>query len=257
MIGYTDAPTYDKVNKIGLSTSSVKVLLSDANNTDSFFTNNFASFTNLKTITLPAAINVPEGKNFGFTVTYLPGVIANLGDTLITSSTPITNYPAKKLNTFQPLLYKENDFLGDTSYNHGLFAFSSVRYPTNANVWFNAGGSVSGSTKLSIDGDFFIRYYNLSAKDINNQGYGLGSVYPNPVKVGNDVKIEFALGRAETVNLQLFNLLGSKVADIASAKFGAGENSVTYNTSDLAPGVYVYTLTAGGFKSSKKITVIN
>lgn len=103
----------------------------------------------------------------------------------------------------------------------------------------------------------FIRYYNLSAKDINNQGYGLGNVYPNPVKVGSDVQIDFALGRGENVNIQLFNVLGSKLADVASGKFASGENTVSFNTANLAPGVYVYTISAGAFKASKKFTVVN
>jgi hypothetical protein len=108
-----------------------------------------------------------------------------------------------------------------------------------------------------MDAIFKLTYYNLSAKDINNQGYGLGNVYPNPVKSGSDIKIEFALGKGENVNIQLFNVLGSKVADVASGKFAAGENNVTFNTSNLAPGVYVYTISAGAFKASKKFTVID
>ena len=257
VVGYSDNPTYDKAKHIGVATSSVKILLSDLNNTDSFFSNTFSSFGDSRTIALPSSLNVGENKLCGFTVTFLSGVTAKLGDTIIINSLPPANYPKKKLNTFQPRLFQENDNLGDTSYNYGLFSWSSIRYSTRPTEWFSGNNGINGSKKTAIDGDFFIRYYNLSAKDINNQGYGLGNVYPNPVKVGSDVQIDFALGRGENVNIQLFNVLGSKVADVASGKFASGENTVSFNTANLAPGVYVYTISAGAFKASKKFTVVN
>jgi hypothetical protein len=257
VVGYSDNPTYDKANKIGVSTSSMKILLTEADNTDSFFRTTFASFGDFQQLALPAAINVPENRTFGYTVTYLPGVSANMGDTIIYSGTPTSQYPKKKLNTFQPRLFQENDNLGDTSYNYALVSFSSTRYSTRTTEWFGGSPGINGSKKLSTDAMFKVRYYNLSAKDINSQGYGLGNVYPNPVKAGSDINIEFALGRGENVNIDLFNVLGSKLANISHDKFKAGDNSVTFNTGDLAPGVYVYTLTAGPFKSSKKFTVTN
>ena len=257
VLGYSDNPTYDKVKKIGVATSSYKILLTEADNTDSFFRTTFASFGDFQQIALPAAINVPENKTFGYTVTYLPGVSAKLGDTVIISSTLTNQYPKKKLNTFQPRLYQENDDLGDTSYNYALVSFSSTRYSTRTTEWFGGSPGINGSKKLSTDAVFKVRYYNLSAKDINTQGYGLGNIFPNPVKSGNDINIEFALGRGENVTIDLYNILGSKVATVAADKFSAGDNTVKFNTSNLAPGVYVYTLTAGGFKSSKKFTVTN
>ena len=257
ILGYADSPTYDKSRKIGISTSSVKILLTDANNTDSFFSNTFASFGDSRTVPLPAPINVIENRTFGFTVTFHSGVTAKMGDTIILNSTPLTAYPVKKLNTFQPRIFQENDNLGDTSYNYGLFSFSRTRYSTRTTEWFDAGASLGGSKKLGIDGDFFIRYFNVSAKEINGDGYGLGNVFPNPVTAGNDVKIEFALGKGENVNIQVFNILGTKVSDINAGKFGAGQNSVTINTANLAGGVYIYNINAGGFKASKKFTVTN
>ncbi len=245
-------PTKNRSNDI---TSTVKILLNEDQNTTTFFYPKSSSFSKVMNVALPAVMNVKEGGRMGFAMTFRPGLTWDMGDTLVNGRDSI-NLPKKQLNSFQPRFLQAETGVPDDTYNYALVAYRTQRYSTRTNEWYYP-SNAPGAKKRHLDAYFKLTYFNLSAKDINNQGYGLGSVYPNPVKVGNDVKIEFALGRAETVNLQLFNLLGSKVADIASAKFGAGENSVIYNTSDLAPGVYVYTLTAGGFKSSKKITVIN
>jgi len=249
------APTYiPKNNRSGNITSTTKILLDDSYNTQSFFYPNSSSYSDILNVALPAPIQVKEGGRFAFVATFKPGVSWAYGDTMVTGRDSI-NLPKKKSNTFQPYYVAAQTGISDNLHNYALTAFRTQRYSTRTQEWYYPN---NGFTQMRhIDAYFKVTYYNLSAKDINNQGYGLGNVYPNPVSIGNDVKIEFALGKGENVNIQLFNVLGSKVADVASGKFASGENHVTYNTANLAPGVYVYTITAGAFKASKKFTVIN
>jgi len=249
------APTYiPKNNRSGNITSTTKILLDDSYNTPSFFYPNSRSYNDILNIALPSTMNVKGGGKMAFTVTYKPGVSLAFGDTLVTGIDSV-NLPVKQSNTFQPYMLQAETGIPDVSHNYALTSFDNTRYSTRTPEWYYPN---NGFVKIrQMDAFFKLTYYNVSAKEINNQGYGLGSVYPNPVKAGNDIKINFALGKGENATITLFNLLGSKITDVASGKFTSGENSVTLNTSGLTPGVYVYTINAGAFKATKKFTVID
>jgi hypothetical protein len=71
--------------------------------------------------------------------------------------------------------------------------------------------------------------------------------YPNPFN-GNTV-IRFFLERAENIDLEIYDLLGRRVAILFSGTAGAGEHSYTWNGrsdegDDLASGIYLYRLNA-------------
>lgn len=252
----TLSPKYTAATNRGVASSSMKVLLTDADNTDEFFYPNSSSYSKLMILALPSVMQVKEGGRMAFTVSYKPGLTWAMNDTLVNGRDSI-NLPKKQLNSFQPFYLAAQTGVPDVSFNFAIEADRTQRYQLNASKeWFQP-FNYPGAKTRHMDAAFKLTYYNLSAKDINNQGYGLGNVYPNPVKSGSDIKIEFALGKGENVNIQLFNILGTKVADVASGKYSSGENNVTFNTSNLAPGVYVYTISAGAFKASKKFTVVD
>ena len=54
----------------------------------------------------------------------------------------------------------------------------------------------------------------------------------------------------------MFNTLGQRVALVADGDFAAGEHTVTFDTSSLAAGVYVYRLSAGDFAATRRMTVV-
>jgi len=249
------APVYLPSKNRGASISSTKViLLDDSYNTTSFFYPRSTSYSKLMEVALPAPMNVKGGGKMAFTITFKPGVSWKINDTLVTSSDSV-NLPVKQTNSFEPYYLQAETGVPDNSHNYALTSFDNTRYSTRSTEWYYPN---NGFAKIRhMDAYYKLTYYNLSSKDLNKQGYGLGNLYPNPVKAGNDVRIEFALGKGENVNIQLYNILGSKVADVASGKFSAGENNVIFSTSDLTPGVYVYTMTAGSFKASKKITIVD
>ena len=254
--GTAKSPKYiPSANRSSDITSTTKILLDENNNDPEFFYPKSSSYASIMNVALPATMQVKGGGKMAFVVTYKPGVAYKMNDTLVTGRDSI-NLPKKLLNSFQPYFLEAQTGVPDDAHNYALAAYKSQRYSTRTSEWYYPNNAPSAKRR-HMYAFYKLTYYNLSTKDVNNQGYGLGSVYPNPVKAGNDVTIDFALGKGENVNIQLFNVLGSKVADVASDKFAAGNNSVTFNTSNLAPGVYVYTINAGGFKASKKFTVIN
>ncbi len=78
--------------------------------------------------------------------------------------------------------------------------------------------------------------------------------YPNPFNPST--RIEFFIAEAGTVTLKLFNLLGEEIYTLADQFLERGFHSRTLDAADLSAGVYLYTLSAGNIRESKKLLVI-
>ena len=82
--------------------------------------------------------------------------------------------------------------------------------------------------------------------------FTLEPAYPNPFN-GQTV-VPFSLIRDGVVNLTLFDLVGRKIADVASSRMTAGRHQVTLNAGDLRMPNGIYTLqllTSEGMRSQK------
>jgi photosystem II stability/assembly factor-like uncharacterized protein len=74
--------------------------------------------------------------------------------------------------------------------------------------------------------------------------------YPNPFNP--TTTINYQLPANSHVTLKVYNVLGKEVATLVNEDRKAGYHDVTFDASQLASGMYVYRLTAGGFTASKK-----
>ncbi len=85
--------------------------------------------------------------------------------------------------------------------------------------------------------------------------FALYQNYPNPF---NPVtSIEYQLSQISKVDLNIYNLLGQKVATLVSNKQQAGSYKVEWVASGFASGVYIYKIsTDQGFSNSKKLLLI-
>lgn len=85
--------------------------------------------------------------------------------------------------------------------------------------------------------------------------FDLKQNYPNPFNPSTT--IEFSITQKSKISLTIYNLLGSKVADlIDNSEFDAGTYRIEFNASQLASGTYIYAITNGKEKISKKMTLI-
>jgi len=78
--------------------------------------------------------------------------------------------------------------------------------------------------------------------------------YPNPFNAST--LISFSLQKSQYVNLNVYDLLGRKIAVLANENMPAGKHNITFDASDLASGIYYYRLQAGDLIEFKSMTLL-
>ncbi|MEZ4701493.1 MAG: right-handed parallel beta-helix repeat-containing protein [Rhodothermales bacterium] len=85
--------------------------------------------------------------------------------------------------------------------------------------------------------------------------YTLDQNFPNPA--AGVTRIGYALPEPTDVTLRVYDLLGREQATLVRSLEGAGQHEVTFDTSALPAGVYLYRLEAGGYAQTRKLTVVH
>lgn len=78
--------------------------------------------------------------------------------------------------------------------------------------------------------------------------------YPNPFNPSTN--ISFNLPSSEFVELNVYNVLGQRVATILNQQMTAGTHTVAFNARNLASGVYIYQIRAGSFVQNKTMMLV-
>ena len=84
--------------------------------------------------------------------------------------------------------------------------------------------------------------------------FALDQNYPNPFNPATT--IEYALPRQSHVTLEIFTILGERVATLVNETRQAGYHGVRFDGSGLASGLYIYRLAAGDMKMTKRMLLV-
>lgn len=151
--------------------------------------------------------------------------------------------------------------VGDTVRWEGNFTFhplSSTTIPAGADPWHNDTGTVfdyvikvAGAYNYQCDVHQPIMVGSFTAVVTGVEGSVAGETptsfrleqnYPNPFNPTTVVR--YQLPAASAVRLEVFDILGRKVALLVDRQEGAGDHQVQFDGNGLASGIYEYRLTA-------------
>ena len=87
-----------------------------------------------------------------------------------------------------------------------------------------------------------------------NYSFDLQQNYPNPFNPSTSIK--YTIAERSNVSIKVFDMLGKEVATLINSEKESGSYEVNFNASDLASGLYIYTINAGNFTSSRKMMLL-
>ncbi|MFH1194394.1 MAG: T9SS type A sorting domain-containing protein [bacterium] len=188
-----------------------------------------------------------------------------------------------EISAFEGYLSANNVLLNwETATETNNYGFEILRYAQNDTSWnkvgFVQGHGTTNSPKnykftdsvlptvdkvsyrlkqIDTDGSFeyskIIAVEKMHAMSLPYE-FRLEQNYPNPFNPTTTIK--FGLPIDSYVKLEVFNILGEKVAVLADKKMLAGYHQVNFDGANLSSGIYIYKITAGDFVSSKKLLLM-
>jgi hypothetical protein len=78
--------------------------------------------------------------------------------------------------------------------------------------------------------------------------------YPNPFNPATEMR--FTIPTASQVSLEIYNLLGQKVATLVDGYLPAGNHVERWDATGQASGVYLYRLQVGNYTETKKMLLM-
>jgi hypothetical protein len=122
-------------------------------------------------------------------------------------------------------------------------------------IYLDGGSTTPITAAVQLD-DFYVGAAPVGVDGQSQQPrqFSLAQNYPNPFNP--TTTINFTLAKASDVKLAVYNVLGQKVATLVDTRMNAGQQSVVFDASRLASGVYFYHLDAGSFNSVKKMLLM-
>jgi uncharacterized delta-60 repeat protein len=145
----------------------------------------------------------------------------------------------------------------DGAGNNTDAAHSMVIDPSNKII---ITGFSKHSALLGAEDYLTIKYDNDEITIISGQGnetpedFMLYNNFPNPFNPATSIRID--IPEKTFVNLSVFDIKGSKVADLINKELSAGKYSINFDAASLPSGVYFYKLKAGGYSITKKMILL-
>jgi len=96
-----------------------------------------------------------------------------------------------------------------------------------------------------------------STENINSgipQAVTLHQNYPNPFNP--NTTIQFSLPESSHATLEVYNMLGQRVATLVNETLSAGTYTANFEATGLSSGVYLYRLQAGNEVQTRKLTLV-
>jgi hypothetical protein len=105
-----------------------------------------------------------------------------------------------------------------------------------------------------VDTDGTFEYSPVVEVEVTPSAVALLPVAPNPVSAS--ARLRYELPEATAVRLQVFDLLGRRVATLADGEKPAGRHEVSWQSAGLASGTYFVRLQAGSTAQTQMLRLV-
>ena len=115
-------------------------------------------------------------------------------------------------------------------------------------------GDAKDALETAVDGLVKTSSDIQIADNLDPDGFELLQNYPNPFNA--NTTIEFSLSEGSDIRLEVFDVTGRVVADLAHGNYSIGHYKVDFNGLNLESGTYFYKLAAGKKNCVKKLLLL-
>ncbi len=205
------------------------------------------------TVTWDAGTTAPDP---GYTVLEtLPVELTSFSANVVNNSVSLNWSTATELNNsgFEVQRALDGSDFEAISFVDGFGTTTEFREYSFTDNSVNAGKYQYRLKQIDYDGSF--EYSNVIEVNVGTPvQFELAQNYPNPFNPST--KINFSTPEAGNVKLVIYNLIGESVAEVVNTNMEAGYHTVSFNAANLPSGIYFYTLSAGQFNQTKKMTLM-
>jgi len=215
------------------------------------------------TATEPGALNATDSAIFTVTPVNDAPVIGNLPDDIsfASDSTVIISLDGLASDVDSPLeslvwsFETSNDtVVADYDSESNTVSISAPGFKGDVEIY----GTVTDDS-MATDTDTIVVHVELvtGIEDLYSNlptKYELQQNFPNPFNP--TTKIRFGLPQAANLTLEVYNIVGQKVATVFEGHKAAGYHVVEFDASSLASGIYFYRIQAGRYIAIKKMILI-
>jgi hypothetical protein len=120
-------------------------------------------------------------------------------------------------------------------------------------------GKFSGSANQQVTGFWYLYYHDVitnasgQEEDMPNT-FKLEQNYPNPFNPSTIIK--FGIPERSNVVIKIYDIIGSEVFTLVNEEMEAGWYQKEFSANGLSSGVYLLTIQAGSFVSTKKMLMV-
>ena len=135
---------------------------------------------------------------------------------------------------------------------------------SDGDTWTNVGGTLDTTTNtLTIGGLDSLGRFTAGTADTRiatedgphlPEAFALHSAFPNPFS--SRATIRYELPRTTDVRLEVYDVLGRRVATLADERQAAGVYDASLQADELSSGVYFYRLQAGSYVATHSIVLV-
>jgi hypothetical protein len=131
-----------------------------------------------------------------------------------------------------------------------------------SNQWVSSIGDLKlilngGKINLIYAGSIVILQYlatGINDQNLTAKTFSLRQNYPNPFNPSTT--ISYSIAKAGEVKLNVYDIIGNKVASVVNENKPAGSYSIQFNAAALPSGIYLYRLESQGYSDTKKFILL-